>query len=284
MGSTATWKSLPKIDAHVHVVLHQREGTDLRFNPPDAMLREMDVQRVERAVVLPINYPGYFPLCGEEREDWLRASNNRQAEIAASSEGRLIPFADCAIDGPYGHPSRGVAELRRAIEELGLAGLKIHASNLKVSADEPRLAPWIDAAARLGVPIVFHSNPSAYDPVFYGSSPARICQAAFGHEVTYVVAHMGGLAYHETLTGTGYVDLSATLPTVAGLLGSRGAEALLRSIGIDRLLFATDYPIFSYETYYEILDAMNFTADEVERIAWKNAERMLSGLPPAGSD
>ena len=278
------WRSVPKIDAHTHVVLHQREDTDLRYNPPDAMLREMDAQRVERAIVLPINYPDYFPLQGEECEDWLRASNERQASIAAASGGRLIAFADCAIDGKYGHPMRGTAELRRAIGDLGLAGLKIHASNLKVCADDPRLLPWIETAADLGIPVVFHSNPSAYDPVFHGSAPSRIYQAIFGLEVTHVVAHLGGASFSEVLGGRGYVDLSANLPMLVGVFGPSGAASFLRTVGIDRLLFATDYPIFSYEAYYEVLDALEFTADEVSRIAWKNAERMLQGLAPGGRD
>jgi predicted TIM-barrel fold metal-dependent hydrolase len=63
------WKSIPKIDAHTHVILHQRENTDLSYNPPDAMRRVMDEHRVERAIVLPINYPDYFPLTGDERAD-----------------------------------------------------------------------------------------------------------------------------------------------------------------------------------------------------------------------
>ena len=71
------WKEVPKIDAHTHVILHQRENTDLSHNPPDAMLRVMDAHCVERAIVLPINYPDYFPLTGDERADWLRASNDR---------------------------------------------------------------------------------------------------------------------------------------------------------------------------------------------------------------
>ncbi len=277
------WREIRKIDAHVHVVLHQREDTDLTFNPPDAMLRTMDAHHVERAVVLPINHPDYFPLDGEARGDWLRANNERQAEIGGGSDGRLVPFADCAIDGKYVRPSRGVAELRRAVSELGLKGLKIHASNLKTRADDPRLLPWIDAAAGFSLPIVFHSSPTGYDPDFHGSGPSRIYRAVFGRDVTYVIAHMGGVSFFEVFCGGGYVDLSGTLPVIGRIFGPAGTGQFLRALGIERLLFATDYPVYRYETYYEILDGLDLTAVEIEKIAHANAERMLQGLPPVDS-
>ncbi len=277
---TSRWRRIRKIDAHAHVVLHERENTELTFNPPEAMLRTMDAQNVERAVVLPINYPDYFPLDGEERTDWLRANNERQAGIARESDGRLIGFADCGIDGKYGHPSRGVAELKRAVSDLGLAGLKIHSSNLKTRADDPRLLPWIDAAAGLSLPIVFHSNPSGHDPDFHGSAPSTIYRAVYGREVTYVIAHMGGVSFFEIFAGGGYVDLSGTLPMVGQFFGAEGTARFLRAIGVERLLFATDYPIYPYESYYEVLDALDLSDDEIERIAFANGERMLAGLPP----
>ena len=274
------WREIPKIDAHTHVVLHERENTDLVLNPSDAMLRTMDEHSVERAVVLPINHSEYFPLEGAEHADWLRANNEQQAGIARKSEGRLVAFADCAIDGKYNRPTRRVEELARAVEELGLAGLKIHASNLKTRVDDPRLLPWIDAAAGLSVPIVFHSNPTGYDPDFHGSAPSRIYKAVFGRDVTYVIAHMGGVSFFEVFAGGGYVDLSGTLPVIGRIFGSEGVEQFLRSLGIERLLFATDYPVYPYEAYYEVLDAMSLAGDEIEKIAYANAERMLSGLPP----
>lgn len=275
------WREIRKIDAHVHVVLHRREDTDLTFNPPEAMLRAMDTHHVERAVVVPINHPAYFPLDGQEHADWLRANNERQAEVAGASDGRLVAFADCAIHGKYDRPSRGVAELHRAVTDLGLKGLKIHASNLKTSIDDPRLLPWIDAAAGLGVPVVFHSNPTGHDPDFHGSAPSRIYRAVYGRDLAYVIAHMGGVSFFEVLAGGGYVDLSGTLPVIGRIFGVEGTEQFLRSLGIDRLLFATDYPVYPYEAYYEILDRLALSDEEASKIARANAERMLAGLPPA---
>lgn len=222
----------------MHVVLRQRENTDLTFNPPDAMQRTMDAHNVERAVVVPINHPDYFPLDGEARADWLRASNERQAEIGGGSGGWLVAFADCAIDGKYVRPSRGV-------------------------------------------PIVFHSNPTGHDPDFHGSAPSRIYRAVYGRGLIYVIAHMGGVSFFEVFAAADYVDLSGTLPVIGRIFGVEGTEQFLRSLGIDRLLFATDYPVYPYEAYYEILDRLALSDEETSKVAYANAERMLAGLPPA---
>jgi len=278
------WRNVRKIDAHVHIVLHQRENTDLMLNPPEAMLRAMDAQNVERAVVLPINHPGYFPLGEGERADWLRASNDVQADLMRGSHGRFSAFADCRIDGPYAEAPAAAAEARRAIDDLGLRGLKIHPYNLDVEATDPRLAPWVEAAEEKGVPTVFHANPSGHASSFHGSAPSRVYAAMRGRSGTFVVAHLGGVAFLETLAGGGYVDVSGTLLWLAELYGVPFCERFLRQIGVGRILFATDYPIYSHEAYYEILDAMDLSDNEVERIAFANAERMLHGLAPIDPD
>jgi len=91
---------------------------------------------------------------------------------------------------------------------------------------------------------------------------------------------MGGLANHELFGGSGYVDLSGALPTLGRIWGVERTREILRVIGIERLLFATDYPIFPYEAYYAVLDAMNLEEHEIAMIARENAKRMLQGLPP----
>ena len=102
----------------------------------------------------------------------------------------------------------------------------------------------------------------------------------YGRTVTYVIAHMGGVSFFEPCVGGGYVDISGALLTIAQLFEPTAMTRFFRTIGIDRLLFATDFPVYPYEGYYDVLDAMDLTDDEVGRIAHGNAERMLAGLPP----
>ncbi|MFO8034015.1 MAG: amidohydrolase family protein [Candidatus Bipolaricaulota bacterium] len=205
----------------------------------------------------------------------MEANNEQQARLAKGSGGKLIPFADCALDGPYAFSPRVVGELERAVEKLHLRGLKVHASNLKASAADPRLGPIVEAAGRLGIPILFHSHPTGKDPDFYGSSSARIYQLMHGRAQPFVVAHLGGISHMELVDGRGYVDISAALLDMAELFGVEFCERFLRRVGLKRLLFGTDYPVFPYERYFEVLDRMEFTDQEIEQIAYGNAARLL---------
>jgi hypothetical protein len=197
------------------------------------------------------------------------------------SEGRFIAFADCALGDIYGGSWRVAPELERAIKELGLQGLKIHPPNLKIAADDPRLFPIVKKAEELKIPIVIHSYPSASDPMFNLSAPERIFRLIWAvgldpdERPPFIIAHMGGVRFLETIDGGGYVDLSGTLLDICDLYGVGFAERLLRKIGLNRVLFGTDYPIFPYERYFEVLDQMRFTDGEIEQIAYKNAAKLL---------
>ena len=280
----ADWRSIPKIDAHVHVVLHQRENTDLTLHVAEQQLRAMDAHNVRQAIVLPINYPDYFPLSPEQRIDWLRANNEIQSQLMKESGGRFIAFADCGVDGGYEVAEDSRAELTRAIRELGLRGIKIHPSNLKVPATDTRLRQWLDGARELGIPVIIHSNPSGNDPMFDESAPHTIYRALYGRDQLFVISHLGGIAFLETIAGSGYVDVSYALLMLAELYGIPFCERLLRRIGIDRILFGTDIPIFTYEDYESVFDAMDLADEDLEKIAFRNAERLLAGLPPIESD
>jgi predicted TIM-barrel fold metal-dependent hydrolase len=269
------WRDLPKIDLHVHVVLHEREGTDLVLNPPERQLARMDEQRVERAAVLPINYPTYFPLGEEEREHWVTANNDRQAALMEESQGRFLSFADVGVDDGCTQSGSLERELVRAVERRGLRGIKIHPTNLQIAVDDLRLLPALEVADRYGLPVVFHSNPAAQDLDFHGSAPSRVYRAIHSRDGSYVIAHLGGVAYLETLAGECYVDLSGTILWLWELHGPVFCRALLRRIGVERVLFGSDAPIYTYEAYNALFDALALTVAEMELIAHGNAARLL---------
>lgn len=62
---------------------------------------------------------------------------------------------------------------------------------------------------------------------------------------------------------------------ISDLFGIELCERLLHQIGLERILFGTDYPVYPYERYFEVLDRMNFTNEELEQIAYRNAAKLL---------
>lgn len=98
----------------------------------------------------------------------------------------------------------------------------------------------------------------------------------YGRKQPYIIAHLGGIASPELLEGECCVDISGALLGLSDLFGVRLCERLLRMIGVERVLFGTDYPVYGYQRYFQALDQMDFTEEEIERIAYVNAAKLLT--------
>lgn len=108
-------------------------------------------------------------------------SNDRLAEQAAQSGGRLIPY--CTVD-PYSDDA--VREIRRCIGELGFRGIKLHPPLQGFSPLDRYMWPIAAEAEQLGVPILFHDGTPPY------STPLQI--AALGDrfpDLRVILGHGG---------------------------------------------------------------------------------------------
>ena len=138
--------------------------------------------------------------------------------------------------------------------------------------DDPRLMRLYEAIeGRL--PIVIHTGDYRYDY----SHPRRLVNIlrTFPH-LKVDAAHFGGwsifdyaLEYleHENC----FVDTSSALE----FLGPRRTVELVRAYGPDRVMFGSDFPMWSPATEYAMLSAMPFTPEEFEAITWRTAERFV---------
>lgn len=80
-----------------------------------------------------------------------------------------------------------------------------------------------------------------------------------------------------------YVDISAILPDNVRTSGIEKTDETLRMFGPDQLIFASDYPDNRflqpediYDSYFDILNQMDFTQEEAERITYGNIEKILN--------
>lgn len=69
--------------------------------------------------------------------------------------------------------------------------------------------------------------------------------------------------------------MSYILPKLAEWYGIEQANRILRAFGPERLIFGTDFPQGEYDAYFDILEQMDFTDEEIEKIAWKNIAGLL---------
>lgn len=272
-----TWRTCKKFDAHVHVLPDERAAQFLASEGPDApwsrcsvddYLRRMDRFGIERALLVPNNDQYLYHQDPNETNRFL-------GKLVRGYPDRFRAFADVTASGAY-FIEQTPYILEDAVREYGLSGLKIHPTNLHMDADDLRLVPVLRKAAELGVPVMFHANPCRLG--FHDNcAPDKINRMIqVFPDLNIITAHLGGMKWADAVSGCTWVDMSYILPKLAELYGIAQANRILRAFGPDRLIFGTDFPEGDYDAYFDLLDQMDFTDEEMEKIAWKNIAGLLT--------
>ncbi len=186
------------------------------------------------------------------------------------------------------HPD--TEDKRAAMEEivaLGLHGVKLHPDMQKFAIDDPRAYEIYELCAAYHLPILMHMGDPRYD----FSHPDRLHRVLYDiPDLVVVGAHMGGwdnwdyackrLAGHKNL----YVDSSSSIAAAGkhhGLvpeivyLDRDHATRLIRAWGTDKVLFGTDYPMWSPVADIEAFFDLDLTDAERRAILWDNARRVF---------
>lgn len=117
-----------------------------------ARLSGMDRRGVDAQVVSPIPIALTYWADGDDALRFARAQNDEIAGAVATSGGRLFGLGTV----PLQHPDLAIAEMTRAIVELGLNGLEIGTIVNGMELDHPDLRPFFRAASERRVPIFVH--------------------------------------------------------------------------------------------------------------------------------
>lgn len=275
------WKKLKKIDAHVHLLPKDclKKQTDAQDSWAKASVEEyikiMKEFNIEKAILLPINDGWTFYSNVEKTNEWL---NN----TVKNNPNKFVAFADVLPDGGYFAESSPNL-LEKAIKKYKLSGLKIHPSNLGIDIDSLEMVPVLRKAADLNLPTIIHSNPYARTNYYCCSASKIHKMARIFPDLTIIIAHLGGAGWQDALQGNEYVDISYVLPQFVELYGVEQTNRILRAFGADRLIFGTDFPQ-AYgckyneilQKYCDILNQMDFTKEEAEKIAYKNILKILN--------
>jgi 2,3-dihydroxybenzoate decarboxylase len=237
-----------------------------------------------------------------------RQVNDYLAEAVAAHPTRFAGFAAL----PLQDPAASVVELRRAVEDLGLKGVLHNSHVLGHYLDEPQFRPVWAELERLGVTLYLHPAmvPAeilhVYDgqPVIGGptwgwtaATGAHALRLIYGGVfdefpgVSVTLGHMGELLpfqmsrldsrYYTAPTDRrpphppSYYLRHNVYVTTSGFFSHSALRAATRAVGIDRVLFAIDYPFESSADAVEFLRTAPYTKSNLGRIAHGNAERIL---------
>lgn len=272
------WKALKKIDSHIHILpdaVHEAnpESTDAWvYADIHKYQKIMETNNIEKAVIMPLNDPWLMSM-----EFTVDAVHKNLAAMKKRYPSKFYAFADVDVRNT---PQRTVEKICQAIEDYSLDGIKLHPNNSGAAVDSDYNGEIFAFAEQKKIPVAIHSYPNTEDDVCTAKRIVKIAEKY--PDLKLIVSHMGGFQWERLLPLNCYVDMSAILPDYVRTYGIEKTNAILRAFGVDRLLFATDYPdsrclqpMEIYDNYYNALNHMDFTQNEAEQIGYGNAKILL---------
>jgi predicted TIM-barrel fold metal-dependent hydrolase len=195
---------------------------------------------------------------------------------------RFIGFA--SVDPWKGKVA--IAEIERAVKELGLRGAKFHPSIQAFYPHDSRFYPLYEKVADLGIPALFHTGTSGLGAGMPGGMGIKLDYArpiwldhvaADFPQLTVIGAHPAWPWHEEMLAivqhkANVYMDLSGWSPKYIPKLIMDEARSRLQ----DKMLFGSDYPFISPQRWLADFDALDGFKPEVrQKIVYGNAARLL---------
>jgi predicted TIM-barrel fold metal-dependent hydrolase len=243
------------------------------FQPLETFLLELDVSGLDRAVLLPID-------CTSTRGApiW---SNEQIAELCRMNE-RFIGFA--SVDP---HQPDAPAKLKRAIEDLGLRGLKLAPGIQEFYPNDPALYPLYEKAQELGIPILFHAGMT-WEPrakAEYGR-PIYFEDVAYDFpELKIVLAHLAwpwvleavalALKYPNVYLDTSALYFDNPKDFIHFAMAEQVPVTVWERSLRKQLVFGSNYPRVEIKNMAAAVRSLGLSQGCLELVFRGNAERLL---------
>ena len=267
---------------------------------PESVLRSMDAGQVDISVISPnIPDPGFLP--PEKAAELCVTLNETTKEIVDHGGGRFFGIGLL----PWHAPEAAVREVAH-IRQLGLVGTMLFSRNAELQVDDPKLEPVYAAVEQADLPLLIHPTiPLWADSVAaYGMVAANsfVIDTAFAF---MRLCYSGIMDRHPGLKVV-MPHAGGVLPFLDGRLAPRRAEIpegqgrnvkevmfseqawfdlanhsghilhyFRDYLGFSRAMYATDYPFAPHERATALQEQLGFSAEELEMINWKNANRLF---------
>lgn len=235
------------------------EGADLSVN---RLLNDMDECHVDKALVVAFSEI---------------ASNEFLSKVVKAHPKRIVGFA--WINNP--RTSQSVGELEKAVNELGLKGLKLHPGCQAFTPADREILPLIRRAADFNIPIYIHTFP--WPPGYFHHCLVEHIDVLKKRvpKATIIIGHIGGPRFLDLipiapLPGV-YAETSWGLTMIADLFGIDFATRFVRRIGVDNVVFGSDWMGTNNERNEQlsVIQKMSLTREEKEKILRENIRKVL---------
>jgi predicted TIM-barrel fold metal-dependent hydrolase len=256
------------VDCHVHLNNYHEDTTETLEACLDQLNRAMRTNRIDMALIL----TSYKVTPG-------RPSTLRVVE-AIRDQPHLHVVA--GLDYHTFEPGQ-LAALRDPVQAGKVRGLKLYPGYQPFYPGDPKWEPAYAFAAEHRIPVMIHTGDT-YSPdgkVMY-SHPLHVDSVAVDHrDVNFVICHLGNPWIRDCMevvykNANAFTDISGL---VLGKFSDRFEtymrkqvqEMLLYGVEPDKVLYGTDWPISSMESYLEFMHQIATPEHEKRKIMGENA-------------
>lgn len=243
------------IDSHTHV---DRVGW---YDPPETIIRLMDEAGIDKSIIM--------TYC--DAPD-VEGAIEYIAEAVQKYPQRLIGYARM-------NPRRGEKAhhlFRKAIEEYGFKGLKLHPVGNLCHPGSQETIDMIRLAASYNAPTLFHCGDEEF------TLPLQIAQAAEAcPEATIILGHCGGYFHVQDAIRVAERLPNIVLETSAMPYPQLIKEAVER-VGAARVLYASDGPGCDLTIEVHKVKMAGLTLEEEEALFYRNIKRILDDVTTGG--
>lgn len=236
-------------------------------NSIENMITDMNNAGIDKAVIVAMDLSTHY---GVEM-----VTNEDVGRFASTYPDRLIPFA--SVD-----PSNGrlaIDQLTHAVNNLGCKGLKLVPPVQHFNFSDPNHFPLWETAQSLDIIVWTHASHQMSHP----DSDARLGYPMLLEPIAHqfpdlklVLGHCGFPWVWEAWSlvvrhPNVYLDISA----YPQLYNHFPWDAYSKSDAENKLLFATDYPLYSFQEVLTALDEVDISPEFKRKILHENASKLL---------
>lgn len=173
------------------------------------------------------------------------------------------------------HPdSENLAEDVDHLIDLGLKGVKLHPDIQAFKIDDYRCLKIYELCEEKGLPILMHTGDNRYD---YSNPNRLIPVLEIYKSLTVIGAHMGGWSIWDEASKqlydkpNLYVDCSSSFY----YLSLEKAKEIINRYGADKVLFGTDYPMWSPKSELDTFFKLELDDADNKKILSENARNLF---------
>lgn len=247
--------------------------SDFKIKNFKEFAEDLRTQGITKAFLLPLT---------SSIEGLGRITNEHIAGICNSDPDLFIGFASFDLKGDY------VSELKYAINNLGLKGIKIHPQLQLIRPDDEKISKVFEIADENKLPVVIHTGITGIGAGVKGGGglplelgkPIYIDNLAIKYpNVNFIIAHFGWPWYEEALAvayhkGNVFIDISGWSPKYIPQIVIKYMDSLLQ----DKFLFGSDYPMLKPSRILNELKTLNLKDETLNKILYENAKKIIKTL------